>query len=422
MRRGLKIFLVFSLLFVVFSVQASAQTYDFTTCGAEGAYGPNPGDCNYDNFSVDIVGDGIQEWKVPDDGEYRIKIAGAEGGEYSSSDGGNGAVIKGIFELNGGEELNILVGQRGEDGDSDGAGGGGGTFVAKGSTYANSDPIIVAGGGAGRINSYDLAKANTGTCGNDGQNPDSGYGNGGCNGEGGQPSASSNPTGGGGGFVTNGGCGDCWGEDPGVAFQNGGRGGGPQSHADRDRPLFFGGFGGGNVGWYAGSGGQAGGGYSGGGGGDHGDGDGGGGGSFIRADAENPATSDGNWDTTGTEPHDIYEGKVGDLNEWNTGHGKVVIEKIDGNVDFCNFRGPVNECVMNQTNELSNQKYNVSSIFEARSNAVFEAFNGRATLNLTNSTSISGLWRGSIRIEAERPRIQSGAKFRPEGERIVIGK
>ena len=92
------------------------------------------------------------------------------------------------------------------------------------------------------------------------------------------------------------------------------------------------------------------------------------------------------------------------------------------NPDFCNFRGPVNECVMNQTNELSNQKYNVSSIFESRSIAGFEAFNGRATLNLTNSTKISGLWRGNIRIQAERPILKSGVNFRPEGGRIVIGR
>lgn len=92
------------------------------------------------------------------------------------------------------------------------------------------------------------------------------------------------------------------------------------------------------------------------------------------------------------------------------------------NNNFCNYRGPFNECIMNRTNQLNQQQYNVSSIFEAREDAVFEAFDGVATLNLTNSTRISGLWRGEFNINAEAPRLKAGAEFRPKNGRIMIGE
>ena len=89
---------------------------------------------------------------------------------------------------------------------------------------------------------------------------------------------------------------------------------------------------------------------------------------------------------------------------------------------FCDYRGPENECVMNSTRQLSQQVYNVESVFESKRNAVFEAFEGAATVNVSNSSILSGLWRGSFFIKSDEARIVSGAKFRPEGSRIIIGR
>lgn len=89
---------------------------------------------------------------------------------------------------------------------------------------------------------------------------------------------------------------------------------------------------------------------------------------------------------------------------------------------ICDYRGPVNECVSNSTHEISSREYNISSIFQSKPEAVFEALNGQSILNLGNSTSLSGIWRGSFSIVSESPRIVSGADFRPENGSIRIGR
>lgn len=88
---------------------------------------------------------------------------------------------------------------------------------------------------------------------------------------------------------------------------------------------------------------------------------------------------------------------------------------------ICDSRGLDNECISNQSHSIGGQSFNISSVFEARSNAVFEALDGEAYLNVSNRSTISGFWRGSFNIQAERPRIVSGAVFRPENGNIVIG-
>ena len=90
---------------------------------------------------------------MPSSGTYTIEAWGADGGNgdiaYSyDTKGGDGRKLKVNFSLAQGSELNILVGQRGEDASNNcchAGGGGGGTFV----TYSNNTPIIVASGGNG---------------------------------------------------------------------------------------------------------------------------------------------------------------------------------------------------------------------------------------------------------------------------------
>lgn len=105
--------------------------------------------------------------------------------------------------------------------------------------------------------------------------------------------------------------------------------------------------------------------------------------------------------------------------------GNSLVRKYNINLNvenFCDFRGPLNECVMNETNQLGQQQYNISSVFEARSSAVFESTNGQSTLNITNTTTISGFWEGSFSINTESPRLVSGTRFKPEGGRIIVGE
>lgn len=90
--------------------------------------------------------------------------------------------------------------------------------------------------------------------------------------------------------------------------------------------------------------------------------------------------------------------------------------------DFCNYRGPFNECIMNSTLQLQSQTYDVGSIFESRSNAVFEAFSGASVLNISNSSRISGFWVGSIKLISDSMILEAGARFKPENGRIILGK
>ena len=100
-----------------------------------------------------VTGDhqGYQLWTVPATGTYTIECGGARGGRdnnYGITDIW-GATIKGDFDLNQGDKLEILVGHGGNQYTSphgNEAGGGGGSFVKN---YTTGNPLIVAGGGGG---------------------------------------------------------------------------------------------------------------------------------------------------------------------------------------------------------------------------------------------------------------------------------
>ncbi len=268
----------------------------------------------------------IQTWTVPFTGDYTITVRGAQGGDSWDHDGGTGAVIRAEIRLNEGDVLSIAVGQRGDSGIS--PGGSGGSFVVR-----DDVPLVIAGGGAGAgMHDHANKRATTSTFGNDAYHADSvGAGYGGSDGQGGGYGSTGtgwdwNRGAGGGGFETKGGeyddsdnyaeggypWSDLSGGNNGYAGQGGYGGGGESGYHDEQS-----GYGGG------------GGGYSGGGGGVW-DGDlaqeGGGGGSFIHVDAISAATSDGDWEYTGNEPHEVYTGSVDDLDDWNEGYGQVTVE------------------------------------------------------------------------------------------------
>ena len=133
---------------------------------------------------------GIQLWTVPRTGEYRIEAIGASGGYGEDSfikTGGRGARMIGNFNLTKDEIIHVLVGQKGEKGNSNPktAGGGGGTFVVR----ENNKPLIIAGGGGGIKNiseQHPGCDASINTTGNGGYNFP--LGSGGSNGNGGNAS------------------------------------------------------------------------------------------------------------------------------------------------------------------------------------------------------------------------------------------
>ena len=173
------IFIVLALLFSVGTTEAInvGDVFEFDNCGATGRYGPSS--CSYSTHSVNIIGDGIQEWEVPINGTYRITAYGAWGGipneVTDNSHRGEGAKMSGDFILNSGTSIKIVVGQEGiqnPDGNSanGGGGGGGGSFVWE---DGQNNPLIAAGGGGGGSitnTNYDLSltKGRGGTTGVDG--------------------------------------------------------------------------------------------------------------------------------------------------------------------------------------------------------------------------------------------------------------
>jgi len=238
-------------------------SHTFTTCGASGQSGPAQSSCVTaysstswkDNASYFSVSGGIQQWKVPQTGTYRIEVWGARGGICGSYGYGWGARMRGDFPLTVDSVLKILVGQSGTDySSSNRCGGGGGTFVT---TSLNSALIIAGGGGGGYSscgsgsNSPNATTSTTARTANSSPCPAASGGNGGQGWD----------AGGGGGLNTNGTATRQGSPTYGIAFVNGGAGG-PVTGTGTN-----GGFGGGGGAHSGADAGGGGGGYSGGSGG-----------------------------------------------------------------------------------------------------------------------------------------------------------
>lgn len=222
----------------------------------------------------------LQTFLIPENvNEISIQARGASGGNSDGTVGGLGASITGTFAVNPGDQIKIMVGQAGENGDGqfNYAGGGGATYV----TTSSNNALLVAGGGGGVAGAPVNANVHgaIGTNGKNGYSPNSpaNYGVGGTGGQGASNSMNGAPCGGnGGGLLSNGAeplCAEPGNPASGESFLNGGNGGTSACGSG-----ISGGFGGGGGGGCNGAGG--GGGYSGGGGNYGGGGNGGGGGSF----------------------------------------------------------------------------------------------------------------------------------------------
>ena len=251
-----------------------------------------------------VTSTGIQYLDVPAAGNYTFNIKGASavrqyhGGQHSPNYG-RGADFSGTLTINNsdiGKTLYIAIGQlpanhggwtTSYNGQTSTAtecfnGGGGGTYLAIGTSLANSVPIIIAGGGGSIRNTYQYNSTRINAK-ND-FSPDGHHGgghaetgttpnSGGQNGNGGNAFNTSDQGTAGGGFYSRGdqnfGDAGTWGGPPWYnqsanSFRNGADGADAVS-VGNNNPMPDGGFGGGGAGGWGGSG--AGGGYSGGGGG-----------------------------------------------------------------------------------------------------------------------------------------------------------
>ncbi len=187
-----------------------------------------------------------------------IEAYGAQGGLGGGGGNNGGAYVKGTFTVNSGQVLKVLVGQQGQSGGMDGAGGGG-SFI----TDLSDNPLIIAGGGGGTFygSTSTSSQGTTSSCGISTQ-----Y-SAGCAGAGAGPGHA----GGGAGLLTDA-ASDEHGSITAKAFINGGYGGYGVG--------VNGGYGCGGGSVDNGSGGGGGGGYSGGATGNNHGGPGGGGGSY----------------------------------------------------------------------------------------------------------------------------------------------
>lgn len=237
----------------------------------------------------------IQYYVVPVLGRYIIEASGAQGGA-GGGPGGKGARARGTFDLEEGDVLQIVVGERGSSGITPhqpagggggrsfvwkglgnrlvpdaGGGGGGGSFVWKfdRTRLYPAQPLLVAGGGGGGNGGDGVVSRDA---------PD-GAAPGGRNGHGGEAvQAGFHYSGGGGaGWLSGGAKGSAPTYCAGGAHWAGGAGTSYYGHQGGN-----GGFGGGGAGSFIGCGSGGGGGYSGGSGGTQ-DGPGGGGGSSYNA-------------------------------------------------------------------------------------------------------------------------------------------
>lgn len=147
---------------------ATDSSLKFTTLGHVGRDKPTQADADAQYEQTVEVTSGIQKWIVPETGRYLISATGAAGGKgggvltNTACLGGFGAIISGEFNLTAGDELYMLVGNKGTDnmqtsGDATtGAGGGMSVVAIKDDTQTDMlfstipvRPLVVAGAGNG---------------------------------------------------------------------------------------------------------------------------------------------------------------------------------------------------------------------------------------------------------------------------------
>jgi hypothetical protein len=89
--------------------------------------------------------------------------------------------------------------------------------------------------------------------------------------------------------------------------------------------------------------------------------------------------------------------------------------------DFCDYRGDRNQCIVNTSRELAGGTTEISETFISKENSLLERLSGeKSILNITNTSKISGTWRGNIHISSNQIRVKPGGEFQPDENRIII--
>lgn len=86
--------------------------------------------------------------------------------------------------------------------------------------------------------------------------------------------------------------------------------------------------------------------------------------------------------------------------------------------DFCNRRGPQNECIMDESNTVTSSEVNISEPFSSLHNSSITSEG--TTFNINNTASISGFWQGNLDLKTDKPVLKAGSVFKPY-DRIRIG-
>jgi hypothetical protein len=325
---------------------------------------------------VEFKETGTQTWTVPEGvSEVDVFLVGGGGGGCGRGGGGGGytETYRGV-DVSSGENVNIAVGDGGSNCEN------GNYSQFKSSSYR------VEGGKTAGFN-----KPSTNHGGDGGSGGGSGAGGTGCYG---------GKTGAGGSDGDDGGYGYNYNEDQNIPGGNG-QSTTTRAFGESDGELYAGGGGGASCSTSFSSGGAGGGGDAGDYGGEDGEPNTGGGGGAADAG------------TAGSGGSGIV------IVKWNR------TESESSGISICDSRGPFNECISDSSHIIGSKSFSISSIFQAKGTAVFEALSGIATINVGNSTSLSGFWRGSFNIttlEQQETRIKPGADFQPENGRIIIGK
>lgn len=118
-----------------------------------------------------------------------------------------------------------------------------------------------------------------------------------------------------------------------------------------------------------------------------------------------------------------FQGKVDEFRIYNRRlSDSEIAELYNYRPEICDRRGNKNECIVEQSQQLDAQTFDVSSIFISERSAELDSLNGQATLNVTNSTKLSGLWRGSFFFQTQNPVLRPGLEMKPKSGDIVVGE
>lgn len=100
---------------------------------------------------------------------------------------------------------------------------------------------------------------------------------------------------------------------------------------------------------------------------------------------------------------------------WGSTYGNYDLEDLTTyNDSLCDIRGPRNKCIVNSEHYLKSSNFVVSELFESTENAIFRSPYSKSMIEISKTSKISGIWRGSFNISSHKTIIESGAKFNPK--------